>query len=220
MKLGDILPHWIFRERAGIDAEIGGAAFAHLTESGGRITFDGQAIVADGGTVQTWLYPGELDLYGADPNVRALAIGLLDDAQDAARFWVKGDGSLHWGDGVSVPDVTLERVTGGWLQLTGGGAFVVGDGSADYSYMEQDGLYAENDTNGTSASLLSNGRMVLTANGHGAEAVPNAANYLQVSGVTGIELIETAGVLRMKSPNGTAYNITVANGGAVTSTPA
>lgn len=200
-KLRDIFPKWMLKERSYADLEVGGSSFAHLTESGNRITFDGQAIVADGGTVQTWLYPGELDLYGADPDVRALAVGLLDDAQDAARFWVKGDGSLHWGDGADPPDTQMgtHQNWGGAVD-GGGGLFVTASGGSPST----DAHVAL----GTDGAIQLRSKISGDATIEAYPILSGGHSFLRVGYSPG------DGIALM-SPNGTVHYVTVNNAGAL-----
>lgn len=177
----------------------GGSAFAHLTEDA-----ENSQIVAD------WMIVGTDATFG-----NSLSIGdangvvsphLIQATFNGLKFWddwnndnqphlqIQPDGSLHWGDGAGAPDLALLRRPAGGLSVADSdddGFVVSTDGTTDGDYMVIDAYgisFASAGNSDTSMFRAAAGIVAIAGNGGG---------------------------FRLKSPDGTAYDVTVANGGAI-----
>lgn len=191
MKLGDVLPHWIFRERAGIEI----SAFAHMVEddaheyvfidvdsplSGLFVGYRDGDGAADYMQNFTELDNGRLFLGHGGPGNLVLGLSVLGETQ--LRLAAHADGSLHWGDGTNPADVSLFR-------SAGGGSLVVGDEAAANAY-------------------FSPGEMGVTA--------ANNTDYIDLDATTGrVAVYKHGGAVQLQSPNGTTYLVTVTNAGVI-----
>lgn len=183
MKLGDILPHWIFRERAGVNLEVG-SAFAHLEEDAGNSRLDIDWPL--------WIHPAADDASGVDIEPVGF-VGLYPAAARAVfesslstdanpRFQVGHDGRLHWGDGATAPDTSLRRdFTDDFAKMVLDQMLVVGDYAANNVSIDSAGVVFvtdrfENNANGGSIVLKApNGtRYAVTVSNAGAVVVAPA----------------------------------------------
>lgn len=199
MKLGDVLPHWIFRERAGVDLEVGGSAFAHLAED-----------VGSGGVVADWpisapvflsqddntntttsasLAPGALALWKRDDlgGTRAIGVGLWSDNE--YRTLIHGDGSLHWGDGTAAPDVSLGRLDAGALEMKG-----LADPSSYVAFDANNGMLDlyDNSTGGQIEAKANSGLVQIWNNGGGLRLTSpdgNQTRTIRLSNAGAVEVV-------------------------------
>lgn len=220
MKLGDVLPHWIFRERAGIDVEVGGtggSAFAHLTEDG-----DNSLVRSDWGIYALAAVDGPqagLEPTGtiwsltdnAHPEYGGLRVGLVGDDLDNPHLNIHGDGSLHWGDGATTPDLLMARGGPGTFLFSGPGD-------------ELQAFFQGKDGTGVGNVLVDVGDAfsnVIVNAPTGDAAVWLNSSFIQDTAEHGIIEVSGNGFgatgtgLKVHSPNGTAYRLTVSNAGAV-----
>lgn len=135
MKLKDIFPRWLFRERAYGELELGGgSAFAHLTEDAetSQLVADwmfrvsapagAPAFGAASATTEVLAYTNRVEVYGdaTAPDASAYSVWDFQDA-NAPYLDIHRDGSLHWGDGTSAPVNHLKaNGEGGGVYLTVG----------------------------------------------------------------------------------------------------
>lgn len=201
MKLKDIFPRWALREpqRDG-NLELGGSAFAHLTEvadHGGYLHADKRIIVTAAEDPYASFVRGAF--IGSNGGVSANSVAgeteafsVYDTNGDGnyAVWQADGDGSLHWGDGTAAPDVQLRRLGAAALSLDNG------DGVSN-AFVRMYGIFGEIDLN------------------DGTNEVDIA-----VAGPGLLDILGNGAGLHLRSPNGTAYNVTVANDGTVTSVAA
>lgn len=224
-KLKDIFPKWLLKERAFGNLEVG-SAFAHLAEDDDRqylhtdypLIFGSAEAEAEwnanGTGVVTYIDPGSIHIQPSPGGTSAFSVRQDGDTQ--VRLRIAADGSLDWGNGVDAPATKL-KWEGGSVYLDG----------ADYPALrvrDPEGLIASFDTydlqfmkDSVSQPSFRITHMGVIGWGDGVAGTDVRLGRVG-PGLVGI--VEQGGGLQLKSPDGTAYNVHIANGGAITVTPA
>lgn len=204
-KLRDIFPKWMLKERSYGDLEVGGGAFTHLAEDTGNstLTADWSVVAGDptfGVGPSAWLRTdGQIQAFPLDTDHEAIQVSAWDDG--ASRLVVKGDGSLHWGDGTDPPDTQMgtHQNWGGAVD-GGGGLFVTASGGSPST----DAHVAL----GTDGAIQLRSKISGDATIEAYPILSGGHSFLRVGYSPG------DGIALM-SPNGTVHYVTVNNAGAL-----
>ena len=187
-----------------------GGSFAHLAEVGPSVVVDSAIIVSVDGITRAdaWVQIDQntVGVTGHEADSECFYTYVAHD--DAERLIINADGSLHWGDGTAPPDISMLRSEG--RLAIGVPGF---DPDTDFSlliYPDQGVLQVGNGTE--IAGLAATGaRVFMSSVNPGAVTLAHVDDgIVHVSGSGG-----GGGGIQMKSPDGTAYNVTVTDGGAI-----